>query len=290
MAVLQVNPDGNAPKTAKVGDYINTAGGMYQVVAPGTYGSSYNPDSGFWSIRRDSEAGSYADVANVFKSISDSNTAKSMAQAERQMAFQKISAREQYRYNAEQARINREWQEMMSNTAHQREVKDLVAAGLNPILSATGGSGAAVTSGATASGSVQSGSMGSVDTGFGAMLSNYINNLYSKAIATMNNKNSKDIAMQQIAAQIAMNELSTAAQIKAAGMSAGAVISAAGINAASQQAINQANIDYQKWHDFYYPNNVYGAASSVGQGLGYWFSRFFGGKNSGKTLPLPWRH
>lgn len=67
-----------------------------------------------------------------------------------QMYYNDYQQDKQNSYNAEQAQINRNWQEQMSNTAITRQVQDLQNAGINPLLASQLG-GSAVTSGGQAS-------------------------------------------------------------------------------------------------------------------------------------------
>lgn len=83
------------------------------------------------------------------------------SQAAQQMAFQREMLQNQMRFNSAEAETNRAWQREMRQTAYQDTVKDMIKAGINPILAAqlgaTGISGGSTASAGNASGAMASG-------------------------------------------------------------------------------------------------------------------------------------
>jgi hypothetical protein len=123
------------------------------------------------------EVNNAADQIAGLKELAQANSAASAEQARIQREWQEAQNARAMEFSAKEAAKNRDWQEMMSNTAHQREVNDLMAAGLNPVLSAMNGNGAAVGSGATASGVTSAGAKGEVDTSASGAIVNLLGSI-----------------------------------------------------------------------------------------------------------------
>lgn len=115
----------------------------------------------------------------LMKGVAQANNAWSAGQAQMQREWQEQQNAKAMAFNQNEAAKNRNWQEMLSNTAHQREVRDLMAAGLNPVLSAMNGNGASVGSGATAQGVTSSGAKGDTDTSANGAIANLLGSILS---------------------------------------------------------------------------------------------------------------
>lgn len=217
------------------------------------------------NLQRASTVSKINDGLSQISGITAGNNVWSAQQAKELRDWQSQQAQITRDYNAAEAAKNRSWQKEMSDTAHQREIKDLQKAGLNPVLSVLGGNGASITSGATASAQTPSGAMGSTDMSGASSFVNLMGNMLNQMteLSKMNTSALTNLAVAD--KYTAMNkytaELGARTQLTTAGISAAASRYAADQHLKGSQANAYASIVSAQLHK---------AAAKYGADMAYW--------------------
>lgn len=244
--------------TGKSDDYRGTGGigalpvgtDLSQLVQPtpqtpvldGIVSPTVNPGSGTVSIPQGMDMSSYvSDFKKMLQDINASNNSWSAAQAQKQMDYQTAANQKAMQFNHDEAELSRKWQEYMSSTAHQREIKDLQTAGLNPVLSALGGSGAPVTSGATASGYTSAGAKGDTDMSTAGALVSLLGSMLGAqtqlASAAISARTQEAVADKYTAMDYLISKIQQDTSLGIASISRSTTLDAANINAMSNQIV-----------------------------------------------------
>lgn len=247
----------------------------------------------------------FGDAARSTLGVTDYNSARMLASADHAYELSQLSAHTAMEHSAAEAAANRDWQERLSNTAHQREVQDLLAAGLNPVLSAN--QGAYTGAGAVGQGFSSSAQAAGVDTAgsaiLGTLFNTMINNAANEKLTAMNNaaqaysadKNlaasqaiaGGNIAAAQIAQQGALlrqeNELSFNQKENALQRSSNEAI-ASGYNSASRYSTDSdyaarmyATETQKEIAEENHFNSLFGSAYGAGKHLGEFLAEIVGG-------------